>query len=93
MGYFGETDGVGDCGICDVCLQKQGAAPHAEASDVALRQRVLEILGDGAAHDLAELYVLPYKREEIADVLLSLIEQRRATLRGGHIVLTRVTPH
>lgn len=93
VGYFGETDGVGDCGICDVCLQKQGAAPHAEASDVALRQRVLEILGDGAAHDLAELYVLPYKREEIADVLLSLIEQRRATLRGGHIVLTRVTPH
>ena len=99
VSYFGETDGVADCGSCDVCLHRQAAHPHAGTtgeevaggvSGEVLQQRVLDILGDGAAHDLAELYLLPFKREEIADALLSLIERRRATLRGGHIVLTDV---
>lgn len=86
ISYFGETPGSTACGRCDVCkaFAEQGAATPSEMPDI--RQIIMDIIGDGREHEVREFYELPYPREVVVENLLQLMDKRRLTLRGAHVV-------
>ena len=49
-------------------------------------QEILDIIDDGAEHEMRELYQLPYPRDVVAEHVLLLMDKHRLALRGAHVV-------
>lgn len=49
-------------------------------------EAVVRLLDDGELHHPTEFHALPFPTDEVNDVLLSLLDQQRVTIRNGHFV-------
>ena len=86
VSYFDEKPGSEPCGRCDVCkaLAAQQRQSSQDVPDIG--QEILDIIDDGAEHEMRELYQLPYSRDVVAEHVLLLMDKHRLALRGAHVV-------
>ena len=86
VSYFDEQPGPEPCGRCDVCkaaAAQQNQTPR-DVPDIG--QEILDIIADGAEHEMRELYQLPYPRDVVAEHVLLLMDKHHLALRGAHVV-------
>ena len=71
--YFGEQ-GVGDCGHCDICIdRKSKRTNHHDLKEA--RQQLCQLLNDKKPHLIDELHSLPLPYETIEAALGELVAE------------------
>ncbi len=84
--YFGETSSE-DCGLCDVCMEKNKALT--QGSVATAKARIKELLSDGQAHKFSELNTLPLDKIYIEKALRELSAQGVIVSQGDRFNLRK----
>ncbi|HBJ76694.1 MAG TPA: RecQ family ATP-dependent DNA helicase [Porphyromonadaceae bacterium] len=75
VSYFSQEEEKRECGICDICLQKKNMISLTGDHIVSIR-RLLCIEMENTLYSVAELIEhIPFPKEEIIEVLYSLLEE------------------
>ncbi len=74
LGYFGETTGVA-CGICSVCIKKQGA--NVKTDEKVVAREVLQLVSIAPMSSRTIVENLTFTESEILKVLQALLDAKR----------------
>lgn len=80
LDYFGENQ-PHNCLRCDVCLSKDGDLRKGEAEEIS--RRILDVLSDGAHHDLRTFLFPEFAPDKIKAVVRRMIQEEQIHLKDG----------
>ena len=80
LNYFGENQ-PHNCLRCDVCLSKDGDLRKGEAEEIS--RRILDVLSDGAHHDLRTFLFPEFAPDKIKAVVRRMIQEEQIHLKDG----------
>lgn len=85
--YFGE-DKAGDCGQCDVCLDRKREHEKKDKVEDA-KTKILALLADGNRHHITEMHKLLIPTETLDIVLRDMTQEERICQMDGFLFVTR----
>ena len=88
LNYFGEKE-AGDCGKCEVCLERKRDRQSAEKAEAGARDYIMSVLADGRPHYAAELHAPRLRSEAVSDALKAMLEKGEITMSDGMYVMPR----
>ena len=88
LNYFGEKED-GDCGKCEVCLERKSDRQSAEKAEAGARDYIMSVLADGRPHYAAELHAPRLRSEAVSDALKAMLEKGEITMSDGMYVMPR----
>ncbi len=88
LNYFGEKE-AGDCGKCELCLERKRDRQSAEKAEAGARDYIMSVLADGRPHYAAELHAPRLRSEAVSDALKAMLEKGEITMSDGMYVMPR----
>ena len=88
LNYSGEKE-AGDCGKCEVCLERKRDRQSAEKAEAGARDYIMSVLADGRPHYAAELHAPRLRSEAVSDALKAMLEKGEITMSDGMYVMPR----